>query len=144
MVVCACDGVQYAVRNEKKAETLIEKMNGALKTNRTMTELESLNANVETVDLLMFNSYSVGSKGYEPEVVGTIFGSPENKVSNAIKGRSGVFVVEPLQFTPAEALEDMTLIQRQLQMMFQQNMVETMRMATESKAKITDNRSFYF
>jgi parvulin-like peptidyl-prolyl isomerase len=136
--------VQYAVRNEKKAEILIEKMNSALKTNRSLAALENINAEVETVDHISFNTYGFGSKGYEPEVIGTIFGLKENQLSNPIKGRSGVFVAEPLHFSPAEPLENADIIRMQMQMMFQQRMVENLRGAKENRAKITDNRAFFF
>ncbi|MCL2682024.1 MAG: SurA N-terminal domain-containing protein [Bacteroidales bacterium] len=136
--------IQHAVLNERKAEILIEKMNGAFKTNRTIAALESVNAEVETVDHLSFNAYGFGSRGFEPEVVGTIFGTKESRVSNPIQGRSGVFVVEPTNFTPAEPLDDVNVIRMQMQMMFQRGMVEAIRRAKEERAKIIDNRAFYF
>ncbi|MDR2907025.1 MAG: peptidylprolyl isomerase [Bacteroidales bacterium] len=136
--------VQYAVRNEKKAEMLMEKMNDAIKANRSISALETLNAEVETIDQLNFNAYSFGTKGYEPEVVGTAFGKNVNQLSNPIKGRSGVFVIQTMQYIPAEVMEDMSMIQAQMKMMFQQSMVETIRSAMESNAKIVENRAFYF
>ncbi|MDR0438205.1 MAG: peptidylprolyl isomerase [Bacteroidales bacterium] len=136
--------VQHAVRNERKAEILIEKMNGAFKTNRTIAALESINAEVETIDHLNFHAYGFGSRGFEPEVVGTIFGTKENRVSNPIQGRSGVFVVEPTNFTPAEPLNDVSVIRMQMQMMFQRGIIEAIRAAKEERAKIVDNRAFYF
>jgi peptidyl-prolyl cis-trans isomerase D len=136
--------IQHVVRNEKKAEILIGKMNNALKTNRSITSLENMNASIETVEHLAFSAYGIGSKGYEPEVVGSIFGTKENRLSNPIQGRTGVFVVEPLRFTPAEMLENTDVIKMQMQMMFQRGMIENIRMAKENKVKIVDNRPFYF
>jgi peptidyl-prolyl cis-trans isomerase D len=136
--------LQFVVRNEKKAEILIERMNAALKSNRSIAALESINAEIETVDQISFNAFSFGTKGYEPEVVGTAFGTKENSLSNPIQGRSGVFVVEPQRFTPAEPLDDVSIIRSQLQMMFQRGLIEGLRVAKENNAKITDNRAFYF
>jgi len=136
--------VQHAVRNEKKAEVLVERMNGALKTNRSFSALEAIDAEIETIDIVSFAGYSVGSRGYEPEVIGTLFGTQQNHLSNPIKGRSGVFAVEPLVFTPVPALEDVALMRQQMQMMFQRGMVENLRNAQENRAKIVDNRAFYF
>jgi peptidyl-prolyl cis-trans isomerase D len=137
--------IQMAVRNEKKAEILIEKMNAALRTNRSIAALENINAEIDHIDHLTFNAYGFAAKGFEPEVIGTIFGTKENHLSNPIKGRmAGVFVVEPLRFTPAEPLENMDMFKAQLQMIFQRGMVENIRMAKENRAKIVDNRAFYF
>jgi parvulin-like peptidyl-prolyl isomerase len=136
--------VQHAVRNEKKAEILIERMNNTLRTNRSIVALENIGAEVETIEHLNFNAFSLGGRGFEPEVIGATFGTRENQVSNPIRGRSGVFVVQPLQFRPAERLEDLEMLRTQMLMRFQQQMVESMRIAKENNAKITDNRAFYF
>jgi hypothetical protein len=119
-------------------------MNDALKNNRSITALENINASVETVEHVTFGGYNIGSRGYEPEIIGTIFGTKENRLSNPVQGRSGVFAVEPLLFTPAVLLEEIGMMRQQMQMMFQRNMVENMRNAKENRAKIVDNRAFYF
>ena len=136
--------VQHAVRNEKKAEILLAKMNGALQNNRSMSALESIDAEIETIEMISLGGFSVGTKGYEPELIGTIFGMPQNRLSNPVKGRSGVFAAEPLLFAPIEPLETPDFMRQQLHGMFQRNMVESLRSAKENNAKIVDNRAFFF
>jgi hypothetical protein len=136
--------VQFAVRNEVKAEKLIQRMNSALSANRSISALEAINADVETVDFVTFSGYNVGTRGFEPELIGTIFGTAENRLSNPIRGRSGVFVAQPLRFTPIAPLEDVELMRMQLQFMFERGMLERVRSAKESNARIVENRAFYF
>jgi len=137
--------VQHAVRNNKKAEILIGRMNEALQANRSIEALERINAEVETHDFVSFAGYNVGPmRNFEPEVIGTIFGTPENRLSNPVQGRTGVFAVQPLHFTPAEPLQDIEFMRMQLRMMFERGMVESLHNAKESGAKIVDNRAFYF
>jgi peptidyl-prolyl cis-trans isomerase D len=137
-------GVLNAVLNERKAQMLIEQVNNVLKTNRSMDALGNIGAEVETVTHVAFGGYSVGMRHFEPELIGTIFGTQVNRLSNPVQGRSGVFVAQPLEFMPVEPLEDITLMRRQLMMMFQRGMVESMRNAKENRLKIVDNRAFFF
>jgi peptidyl-prolyl cis-trans isomerase D len=137
-------GVADAVRNEKRAQILLEQMNTVLKANRSIDALGNIGAEVETVDFVAFGGYSVGARSFEPELIGTIFGTPENRLSNPVQGRSGVFVAQPLHFTPVEPLLDVELMRNQIMMMFQRGMTETMRNARENATKIVDNRAFFF
>lgn len=135
---------EYAVRNEKKAALLKEKMNNAMQSNRSLAALSTLGADIDTIDQLNFNAYGFGNKGYEPDVVGSVFGTTENTVSAPIQGRSGVFVVQPTTFTKPEAPEMIDIFKSQMTMMFQQRMLESMRVAMENGAKIKENRAFYY
>jgi peptidyl-prolyl cis-trans isomerase D len=137
-------GVINAVRNEKRAEIFIKQMQAVLKSNHSIAALENIGAEVETVEHVTFGAYGVGERNFEPELIGTIFGTPENHLSNPVQGRSGVFVAQPLQFTPAEPLEDVSPMKNQRRMMFQRSMLENMRNAKEKGAKIVDNRAWYF
>ena len=136
--------VQFAVRNEVKAEKLIQRMNSALSTNRSISALEAINADVETVDFVTFSGYNVGTRGFEPELIGTVFGTAENRLSNPIRGRSGVFVAQPLRFTAIAPLENIEFMRQQMQFMFERGMLERVRSAKESNARIVENRAFYF
>jgi peptidyl-prolyl cis-trans isomerase D len=137
--------VQFAVRNERKAEILLERMNNALSTNRSMAALEGINASIENTDFVAFTGYNVGVRGFEPELIGTIFGTGENRLSQPIRGRSGVFVAQPLSITATTApLENIEFMREELQFTFERGMVERLRNAKERNARIVENRAFYF
>jgi len=138
--------VQFAVRNERKAEILLERMNSALSTNRSMAALEAIDASIENTDVVTFAGYNVGTRGFEPELIGAIFGTSENRLTQPIRGRTGVFVAQPSNFTVAEPLEaeDVELVRGQMQLMFERGMVERLRQAKERNARIVENRAFYF
>ena len=137
--------VQFAVRNERKAEILMARMNDALSANRSISALEGINASIETTDFVTFTGYSVGARGFEPELIGTIFGTAENRLSQPIRGRSGVFVAQPLNISTGEVLEEnIELLREQMQLMFERGMVERIRQAQERNARIVENRAFYF
>ncbi|NQU54459.1 MAG: SurA N-terminal domain-containing protein [Bacteroidetes bacterium] len=87
--------VELSVIKEKKAELLIEKANAALagKTDLTAiaTELGSTVKNAAGID---FNAFSIPGLGLEPAVVGTVTNLDVDKISEAVAGNNGVYIVK--------------------------------------------------
>ncbi len=83
--------IELAVKREKKAQQLIEKMSG--KTD--LTQLASLmGVTVNEANDINFESYSIPGLGNEPAVVGAASVLEVNKLSKPVQGNSGVFVVK--------------------------------------------------
>ncbi len=87
--------VEREVKRQKKAAYLIEKMNGAASNASTLQMVadklqtplkEAVNAN--------FAAYSLPGIGFEPELQANLAALPANKISTAIEGKSGVFIVQ--------------------------------------------------
>jgi peptidyl-prolyl cis-trans isomerase D len=92
--------VEGIIKNKKKAEKIIDKMKG--------TSLEAIaKANATTVQNAPAASVEnsvLANVGAEPKVVGAAFGTPANKVSAAVEGNSGVYVVKAKAVTKAPKL----------------------------------------
>jgi peptidyl-prolyl cis-trans isomerase D len=92
--------VEGIIKNKKKAEKIIAKMKG--------TSLEAIaKANATTVQNAPAASVEnsvLANVGAEPKVVGAAFGTPANKVSAAVEGNSGVYVVKAKAVTKAPKL----------------------------------------
>lgn len=88
--------------------------------------------------------HNVGRKGYEPEVIGTTFTLKKDAVSKPIKGYTGVYVVCVDEITKAPAAKDYTMVKMQMQGTFQQRVGNDTYKAIQDKAKIEDNRIFFY
>ncbi len=86
--------VELAVKKEKKAQQLIEKMNGKSDLNSLASTLGSSVGEAQNVN---FDSYSIPGLGIEPAVAGAASVLTSNQVSKPIKGTSGVYVIKATQ-----------------------------------------------
>lgn len=85
--------VEFAVKKEKKAELIAEKLESQITGTTNIDALAGkLGANVESASDVNFSSYAIPGVGYEPEFIGTVTVLNPNKISAPIKGNSGVFV----------------------------------------------------
>jgi len=137
--------LELVVKRDKKAIMIQEKLKTALASTKDLNQLAlKFNTQVDTVPQLNFAAYNVGRKGYEPEVIGTTFSMKKDAVSKPIKGYSGVYVMCVDEFIKAPATKDYTMIQMQMQGMFQQRVGNDAYKAIQDKAKIEDNRIFFY
>jgi peptidyl-prolyl cis-trans isomerase D len=88
------DQITLAVKKEKKAEQLIEKLNKELSGSTSIEAFASKTGkSVQSATDVTFSSYSVPGLGFEPAVIATATNIATNKVSAPIKGENGVFVL---------------------------------------------------
>jgi len=86
--------IEIIIKNQKKAEILLPRMNAALATAETADELSNaLNAVITPVPAASFNTGSLPNIGQDYKIIGSILGTPVGKHSNAIEGTTGVAVV---------------------------------------------------
>ncbi len=137
--------LEFVVKRDKKAVMIQEKLTAALAATKDMNQLAAkFNTQVDTVDQLNFAAYNVGRKGFEPEVIGTAFSMKKAAVSKPIKGYSGVYVVTVDDIIKAPAAKDFTMVKMQMEGMFQQRVGTDAFKAIQDKAKIEDNRIFFY
>lgn len=87
--------VEMAVRNEKKAEILTEKLKNAAAGQSDLASIASkLSTDVKQASAINFTSYSIPAVGYEPALIGATASLPEGKVSSPIKGTNGVYLAK--------------------------------------------------
>lgn len=99
--------LEYEVRNLKKKELIISKMNSY--GNVSLDELAKKYASgfvvQEARDITMQNA-SINTAGYTPVGVGTAFGLQKGKRSKPIGDDNGVIVIEVIEQTPAPQIAD--------------------------------------
>ena len=92
--------VEMALRNEKKAQVLAEKMSSAASGQSSLEGIASkLSIEVKQASGLSFETYSIPGVGFEPAVVGTVSNLPENKISSPIEGKNGVYITKVTSVT---------------------------------------------
>ena len=127
--------VEPILKNKKKAELIKAKMTGS--------SLEAISkatgAKVQqATGITMENPVMVGV-GQEPKVVGNAFALATNKLSAAIEGNTGVYVVKNMSTVKAPALKDHAPYVAKLKAQSASD-VNRVIPALKSSAKIEDNR----
>ena len=89
--------VELAVRKEKKAQMLADKLKSA--GSDLASAASRLSTEVKEANGINFNSYSIPSLGFEPAIIGTVCSLPEGKVSAPIEGNNGVYIAKVTSFT---------------------------------------------
>ncbi len=95
--------IKADIVKDKKAGYMIKNISEKITSNNSIDNLASaLDLDVKEAENVNFSSYSFGSSGFEPYVIGSALNTPMNQISKPIKGNSGVYVVYPVSVTEAD------------------------------------------
>lgn len=87
--------VDLAVRKEKKAQMLAEKVKSAASGQTDLASVASkLSTEVKDAPAVNFTTFSIPSAGFEPAVIGTVCNLAEGKISEPIEGNAGIYLVK--------------------------------------------------
>jgi peptidyl-prolyl cis-trans isomerase D len=87
--------VEREVKKNKKAEYLISKMAQAKENASTIQVVaDKLNTTFKEIQNATFAAYSVSALGFEPEVQAVALALQVDQISDPIKGKNGVFVIQ--------------------------------------------------
>jgi peptidyl-prolyl cis-trans isomerase D len=137
--------VELAVRKEKKAEKIAEKMSASLKGASSLQDLAAkLNTTVESAPAVTFSSYSLPSVGAEPKVVAYATNLPQGKLSDVIQGSNGVYVVSVSNIVQPEAIKDYTATLTRINSAFQSRASYDAFSALRKLANIEDKRANFY
>ncbi|MDE5703818.1 MAG: peptidyl-prolyl cis-trans isomerase, partial [Bacteroidales bacterium] len=134
--------LEYRIKRDVKAERLMEKAKAATGKNTLAEVAEAWGVSADRAENVTFNGYAFGSRGYEPVLIGTVFGLKEGQLSNPVKGNSGVYVLTTESMTVGDANPD--FMRFQLSQTFQQRTLNWVRAALGESYGIEDNRAMYF
>jgi peptidyl-prolyl cis-trans isomerase D len=137
--------IKVAVINFVKARMLEEKASAAVSGDANIASVaKKLGKPVVPVQNIVFANPIVPGVGQENKVIGTVFGLQPNKVSKAIKGETGVYVVSVTGFSNPPALSN-TYNQKQqmMQTLGQQSQSDAYRVLLD-KANVKDYRVRFF
>ncbi|MBA4408723.1 MAG: peptidylprolyl isomerase [Bacteroidota bacterium] len=87
--------IDLAVRKEKKAQMLAEKLKNAASGQSDLTSIASkLSTEVKEAAGVNFSTFSIPAAGFEPAVIGTVCSLPEGKISAPVEGNAGVYLTK--------------------------------------------------
>ena len=133
--------VEAIVRNEKRAEMLINQLSG-------VTDLNTLSSDysveVKTVEGMTFNNNNVSGLGEDPAFVGAAFAVPESAVTAAFAGLNAVYVVRVDQVITAPAITDNSSFSQVSKINLQSRANNEAYQALEDLAEIKDYRAKFY
>ncbi len=139
------DNLKGLVIREKKAEMIIAKLSTTLGQTKDLYQIATqYKTAVDTVPQVNFAGSNFGRKGYEPEVIGTIFATKKGGVTKPVKGYSAVYIVMVDAETTAPPAKDYTMVKMQMSQQYQQRVQSDVFRVLKEKADITDNRIYFY
>ncbi|NJO92025.1 MAG: hypothetical protein HC831_25905 [Chloroflexia bacterium] len=100
--------IRLAVIKEKKAEVLLKQLNEA-KSADLASLAQKIRKEVKEAKNISFTSFQVPGMGFEPTVIANAVTSEKGKISEPIKGESGVYVINVKVITPSMSTEGVDL-----------------------------------
>ncbi|QJW87974.1 peptidylprolyl isomerase [Spirosoma taeanense] len=132
------------VRNELKAEQIINKLGNSSGSLESIAQKYGAGALVEDVqDVNLANGF-LRSAGVDPVALGRAFGQKPGKRSKPIIGDSGVLIVETTKLTPAPTVADYALYKTQIQQNSASRTGFYINEAIKEAAKVEDRRSKFY
>jgi len=128
------------VKKEKKAQQLIEKMNGSLKGVSSVSQLASkLATEVDTFDVA-FSTKTLPGAANEPEVIAAMTASKKGVLSKPVQGEMGVYVFSVSSIVEAPKA-DYKMLAGQKSNEFQAKLNKELFKSLENSADVKDNRA---
>lgn len=131
--------VRPILLNEKKA-TLIEKsMNGA-----TLADIATATKqNVRTAAAVSMQSSVISGVGFEPKIIGAMYGAKENMLFNKVEGVKGVFAFVVTKREAPVALPNYATLRKRIEDV-RKEQVNLMYEAMKEAADVEDNRAAFY
>lgn len=107
------DEVEPKVRNEKKAEQIVKKLNGLKGQDlNAMKDAYGDGAFINTAENITFQSNNISGIGQDRYIIGRIFGMDQGDISEPLVGDNGVYVVQVTGVTEAPELDETSIASR--------------------------------
>lgn len=137
--------IKAELMKEKKAERMIADLQTKIAEGKSLEELAAaLDVDVKEATGVSFASYSFGSAGFEPYVIGKAMTQEVNHLSQPIKGNSGVYVVLPTKVTDGTDTFDAAAEIAQLNNRNMYSLSYTIYQDIRDNAEIVDTRSNFY
>ncbi len=138
------DQVEPKAREKKKAELFTEEFNKNLSGSNLDALAQKMNLQIEKMDNLSFNTYSLPGSGREDNFIGTAMTMKAGSVSKPIAGRGGVFVLTVDNVKEAPEAKDIRNIQAQSASTLQSRVDYEVFDALKDNANIVDKKAKYY
>jgi peptidyl-prolyl cis-trans isomerase D len=133
-----------AVRNELKAQQIIDKLKGASGPLEQVAAKYGAEAVVKTAAGVTFASNTIEGLGYDPIATGKAFGLKEGARSTPFEGQTGVVIVELLGLEKINFTGDMSGVKKQLETMRTGRSEGSVFQLIRDRSDIKDNRIKFF
>ncbi len=121
-------------------QKLVEEVNKKLGANPSLDTFASNFGAVKGNSSITFGSAQIAGKGAEPNVAGAAFGLKPGAVSKAIKGNTGVYVIQVKTLAEAPKVEDATFLIDQIDQQTKQKMTQQLIPSIIMSSDINDSR----
>lgn len=135
--------ISSAVKNLKKADIIIEKMNNSSNKEQLVKLASEFNTAIDTTKI-NFETSSMPGIGPEQEVIGAIAKMKSGEFLGPIKGSKAVFMVKALNAKVAAEKEDYNTFAEQLSNRFLSSVNYKLYKSIEGEADIVDNRHLFY
>jgi len=132
------NSIKQEIRNEKKYEEIISRMGEYQNLNDVA---EKFNLNIVRNQKAKLSSLSVDQLGYVPEVIGTVFSTEVNQLSNPIKSQSSVNLISVVSKDQYRSEGDFSAEQKSLFEKIKSYNATASFKSLEKNANLIDNRS---
>lgn len=137
--------VEQEVRRLKKAEVLSGRFREAAQGASNLDAVaQKLGDSTRTAQNVIFSNPMMSGAGYEPALVGAVFGSEAGKVGGPVTGMTGVFGYAVQQFTEPSPITDPEATRETMSEQFRQQYLSFLFEALQDKTKIIDNRANFY
>ena len=136
--------IENQVRNEKKGELLMARMEEAKKASADIYAIATkVNSKVDTLDSVSFNDYFLGQFGMEPKVQSAIVAAGENTLVGPIQGAQGVYMFKVNARVDNPTPVDASNLRSQKEQGFMQSL-RNVQQVLKDNAKVIDQRNKFF
>ncbi|MEM1407351.1 MAG: peptidylprolyl isomerase [Bacteroidota bacterium] len=132
------------VKNEKKGQIIIDKLNGLTGTLEEIATAYGDDANVYNSSDLKLTSNSLPSVGFDPKAVGRAFGLSSTEKTAPFASENGVLIIEMINKTEAPEIADYATYKTQVAQNFQNQARYNIAEAVKEFADIKDERYKFY
>jgi peptidyl-prolyl cis-trans isomerase D len=137
--------IEPMVMNAVKAKMLTEKMNAAVKGASSINQVaQKLGKQVTPVQNVVFANPIVPGAAQENKLIGTVFGTPVNKLAGPVDGERGVYVFTTTGFSNPAPLANTYKQKETMALGIAQRSLGAAFQALQDKIKIKDNRVKFY
>jgi peptidyl-prolyl cis-trans isomerase D len=133
-----------AVRNELKAQKIMDKLKGASGPLEQVAAKYGTEAIVKTAAGVTFAANTIEGLGYDPIATGKVFGLKQGARSKPFEGQTGVVIVELQQLDKINFTGDMSGVKKQLETMRSGRAEGSVFQLIRDRSDIKDNRIKFF
>lgn len=137
--------IEPMVRNAVKAKALTEKLTAALAGASNIAQVaQKVGATVQPVENIVFSNPIIPGVAQENSVIGTVFGTQVNKLSQPVQGEAGVYVVSPKAFAAPAPLANTFKQKQDMLLGVSQRSLGASFQVLQEMADIKDNRVKFY